>query len=270
MRACRLPATSPEPIDGVADSLTLRFVGKEEDGTDLHELRAAHVAEVLQGLVGLSSDFTKAGAFGNEAMGSEVLVRPAQEGSFIMEVVRVVVDHANVIGQAAGVIALPTLSQVIWWATRSARADVKDFEHLESGNVKVHWQDDTAVEIPAAAWTELQKRDRRRKKQLRQIMAPLSDPRVSSVEVQSTQDEPEAAAQAQEVSTPYTLTRPDYNALRLEDEVTERHEIFDIEARMSAIDFDNPTRWRVKTKTVTRAATVEDQELLGRLGLASE
>jgi len=39
---------------------------------------------------------------------------------------------------------------------------------------------------------------------------------------------------------------------------------------MSAIDFDNPTRWRVKTKDATRAATVEDGDFLGRVanGLA--
>ena len=39
---------------------------------------------------------------------------------------------------------------------------------------------------------------------------------------------------------------------------------------MSAIDFDNPTRWRVKTKATTRAATVEDENFLGRVanGLA--
>lgn len=36
------------------------------------------------------------------------------------------------------------------------------------------------------------------------------------------------------------------------------------------IDFDNPTRWRVKTGGRSRAATVEDQEFLGRVanGLA--
>lgn len=35
--------------DGVEDILTLRFEGKEKDGTTVQELRAAHVAEVLQG-----------------------------------------------------------------------------------------------------------------------------------------------------------------------------------------------------------------------------
>lgn len=252
-----------EPADGIVDSLTLRFDGEEKDGTAVQELRAAHVAEVLQGLVGLSSDFAKAGVFGDGPAGSEVLVRPAQQGSFLIEVVRFIQDHHEAI-EAAGV---PTLSQVIWWATRSARADVSDFEYLENGNVKVSWQDNTVREVPLPAWQELQKRGRRRKKQLRQIMAPLSDARVSSVEIQSP---PAAEVEAGEDAEAFTLTRPDYDAVRPDDEINERQEIFETEAQMSAIDFDNPTRWRVKTKDATRAATVEDKDFLGRVanGLA--
>lgn len=40
------------------------------------------------------------------------------------------------------------------------RADVKNLEYLENGNVKVVWQDETAEEIPRMAWDELGKRDR--------------------------------------------------------------------------------------------------------------
>lgn len=164
-----------DSVDGVMESLTLRFEGKKsENGDPLHELRASHVAEVLQGLVGLSSDFTKAGAFGENPQGSELLVRPPKEGSFIIEVLRIVAENGDSIATGAGIAGVPTLSQVIWWATKSSRADVKSFEHLDNGNVKVEWQDDTAQEVPLPAWQELQKRDRRRKKQLRQIMAPLS------------------------------------------------------------------------------------------------
>lgn len=256
-----------EPADGIVDSLTLRFVGEERDGTALHELRAAHVAEVLQGLVGLSSDLAKAGVFGDGPAGSEVLVRPAQQGSFVIEVLRIMHDNQEAIAVGAGAAGVPTLSQVIWWATRTARADVSDFEYLENGNVKVSWQDNTVQEVPLPAWQELQKRDRRRKKQLRQIMAPLSDARVSSVEVRSP---PAAEVEAGEDAEAFTLTRPDYDAVRPDDEINERQDIFETEAQMSAIDFDNPTRWRVKTTEETRAATVEDGDFLGRVanGLA--
>lgn len=254
------------PADGVVDILTLRFVGEEEDGTELHELRAAHVAEVLIGVVGLSSDFAKAGAFGEGPAGSEVLVRPAQEGSFLLEVVRMVQDNQEAILAGAGAAGVPTLGQIIWWATRSARADVSDFEYLENGNVKVTWQDDTAQEIPLPAWRELQKRGRRRKKQLRQIMAPLSDARVSALEVEG----PSVDEVEDEEAVAYKLTRPDYNAVQPDDEIREGSEIFETEAQMSAIDFDDPTRWRIKTKDANRLATVEDKDFLGRVanGLA--
>lgn len=256
-----------EPDAGLQDALTLRFQGKEEDGTEIHELRAAHVAEVLTGLVGLSSDFAKAGAFGDGLAGSEVLVRPAQEGSFIIEVLRVVQDlDADTIAAYAAAGGMPTLGQIIWWATKSARAEPSGVEYLENGNVLVSWQDNTVQEIPQAAWRELNKRDRRRKKQLRQIMAPLSDQRVSSVEVEAV---PPAEIEAGEVE-PFTLTRPDYNAVQPEDEITETSEIFETEAQMSAIDFDDPTRWRVRTADENRLATVEDDDFLGQVagGLA--
>src|SRR4051812_14416528 len=103
------------------DSLILRFVGEEEDGTPIHELRAAHVAQVLQGLVELSSDFGKAGAFGDGPGGSEVLARPAQEGSFIIEVVRFAQDN----WETATTAGVPSLGTVLWWATKSVRANVK-------------------------------------------------------------------------------------------------------------------------------------------------
>lgn len=269
-----------ELIDGAVDTLTLRFTGEDSDGTTLHELRAAHVAEVLQGVVGLSSDFDKAGVFDAEGpVGSEVLVRPAKEGSFLIEVVRVateiMAENQEVLKTAAGVgtaTGVPSLATLLWWATKSVRADVKDFDYLENGNVKVVWQDDTVDEIPRAAWDELQKRGRRRKKHLRQIMAPLSDPRVSALDVARTPtvDEEDVEVTEEEAPKKFTLTRPDYNAVTPGDEVEESQEILEVEAQMSAIDFDDPTRWRVKADGRTRSATVEDEDFLARVakGLA--
>lgn len=249
--------------DEVGEALILRFVGEDSDGQPLRELRAAHVAEVLQGVVGLTSDFAKARVFGDGPAGSEVVVRPAREGSFIIECLRWVQDNPDTVAFAG----VPSIGQVIWWATKSARADVSDFEYLENDTVKVYWQDGTVQEIPAAAWQELQKRKRRRKKQLRAIMAPLSDPRVTALEVQ-TPETPDVAPE--EVEADFVLTRPDYDAVRPEDEIEESDDTFEVEAQMSAIDFDNPERWRVKTKESNRAATVEDEVFLGRVarGLA--
>jgi hypothetical protein len=254
--------------NSIVESLTLRFEGRAEDGSALHELRASHVAEVLQGLVGLSSDFAKAGAFGDGPAGSELLVRPPKEGSFLIEVLRVVQENPEIVAASATASGVPTLSQVIWWATKSVRADVADFTPLENGNVKVSWQDGTAQEVPRPAWDELQKRDKRRKKQLRQIMAPLSDAQVSSVEIEGSPTNEAEPGEAPEV---FTLTRPDYDAVRPDDDISESQNIFEIEAQMSAIDFDNPTKWRVRAKdSASRAAIVEDTTFLNRVasGLA--
>ncbi|MFS3128658.1 hypothetical protein ACLM5J_09660 [Nocardioides sp. Bht2] len=250
----------------IVDTLTLRFVGETEKGAPLHELRAAHVAEVLQGIVELTGDFLKAGALG-DGLQSEVLVRPAQEGSFMLEVLRVAQDPA--VALAAGAVAPPSLGSILLWATKSARADVEDYDYLENGNVKVCWQDKTVQEIPRHAWDELQKQKRRRKKQLRKIMAPLSDPRVSAVEVS---EEPAEVVDG-EIVPPvpaFELARPDYNAVSPEDEIEETFKIFDADAQMSAIDFDDPEKWRVRTKEAKRSATVEDQQFLDRVaaGLA--
>ena len=47
-------------------------------------------------------------------------------------------------------------------------------------------------------------------------------------------------------------------------------DIFDIEGKLSAIDFDDPDRWRVDTVIAKRMATVEDEDFLEQVnqGLA--
>jgi hypothetical protein len=256
---------NPETPEDASDSVSLRFVGSNEDGTDLHELRAAHVAEVLQGIVGLASDFTKAGAFG-DSLNSEILVRPAREGSFIIEVHRFINEHGPGLAAFAAAGGVPTLSQVLWYATKSARADVRDFEYLENDRVKVVWQDDTVHEVSKAVWDELQKNPRRRKKHLRKIMAPLSDNRVDVLQVTDRDQRPGAAAdEAAPAPQQFTLERSDYNAVRPEDEISENSRIFETEAQMSAIDFDSAEKWRVRTRDSNRLATMEDREFLTRV-----
>lgn len=258
------PVVAAASVDEGGDVVTLRFVGKEGTADELHELHAAHVAEVLQGLVGLAGDFSRAGAFGSEPVASEVLVRPAREGSFIIEVVREVVENGSTVAAATGV---PSLSAVIWWATKSVRAGVEDFEYLDNGNVKVKWQDGTAQEIPKAAWDELNKRKRRRKRHLHQIMTPLSDDRVATLEVTDETPPPDGEEPAPPT---FTLDREDYMAVRPRDEINEDFIVFEVEGQMSAVDFDDAESWRVKTKEQTRKATMADEEFLGRIanGLA--
>lgn len=255
----------------VVDSLVLRFTGENQDGSELHELRATHVAEVLNGVAGLVADFDKAGVFNPDGPAdSEVLVRPAEEGSFLIEVVRVAAEIWEVAAPAAAAGGAPTIGTLIWWATKSVRAEVKDYSHQDNGMTKVIWQDNTVDEIPRAAWDELQKRKRRRKKQLREIMAPMNDPRVEAVTVESEPESPEENPTDDDAPGTFTLTKPDFDAAAPSDEVEESSDTDEVEAQMSTIDFDNPSRWKVKTKLATRTATVEDADFLASVagGLA--
>lgn len=250
---------------GVIDTLTLRFTGEDKDGVPIHELRAAHVAEVLQGVVGLTNDFAKAGAFHEEVVQAEILVRPPSEGSFVIEVIRWVEEYpttTNLVGQ--GAVGMATL---IMLATKSARADVEDYEYLDNGNVKINWQDNTVDEVPKAAWDELSKRKRRRKRHLRQIMAPLSDKQVEGLQVMDAKFEEVEDEGSADVKT-FSLDREDYDAVRPESEVEETAETFEAEAQMSAVNFDDRDKWRIKVPgSRARNATITDEKFLGRLAL---
>lgn len=260
-----------EPAGTIVETLTLRFIGEYDRGLPIHELRAAHVAEVLQGIVGLSSDFTKSDTFfEDEHFSTELYVKPAKEGSFLLEIVRVLNENAGTISTVVGVTGGPTLATVIFWATKSFRAEVKDFDYLPNGMVKVIWQDDTVDEVPVRAWDELNKKKRRRKRFLRQIMAPLSDVKISSIEVVDMPAEQfmPIAEKIEEVG--FVLNRDDYDLVQPEDDIEEFQDIFEVEAQMSAIDFDDPTKWRVKTRDRSRSVRVEDPLFLNQVanGLA--
>jgi hypothetical protein len=265
------PDDAGESFQRIVDSLTLRFDGQGSDGSALHELRASHVAEVLQGLVGLTHDFDQAGVFnGDGPANSEVLVRPAQEGSFVIEVIRIanelLTNNAVLVTAVTGAMGFPTLGKLLEWATKSARADVKAATHdKDTGLTQITWQDDTMDEVPTAVFEELNVRKRRRKKHLRQIMAPLSDPRVTSLDVTLS-----PAVEGQEAPKVLALTQPDYDAVKPEDDVTEKDKKFTREAQMSAVDFDNPRKWKVKTKDETRTAVMDDKDFLAKIagGLA--
>lgn len=246
------------PDGSRADILQLRF---QDDEGNLTELNAAHVAEVLQGLVGLANDFAKAGAFGDGVPG-DIRVRPPREGSFILEVVNWIEAHP-VLDTVAG---SPTLATIVAWCTKSLRAEVSGVDYLDNGNVLVHWQDNTVQEVPTQAWAELNKRKRRRKKQLREILAPLSDRNVTTAEVRDGGHEGEVEASAPLV----VLERTDYRLAAPEDEVSEASEIFETEAQMVTVDFDSGEKWRVRTRQRTKVARLDDEEFLSRVqqGLA--
>ncbi|MFC1474119.1 hypothetical protein [Rhodococcus qingshengii] len=252
----------------ILDSVTLRFDGDERSETALHELRAVDVAEVLRGLAGIVGDFDKAGAFHEEGPAdSEVLIRPAREGSFIIEAIRVASENWETVTAVTGI---PTIASIIQMSTKSMRAEVADFAHLDNGNVKITWQDNTVNEVSRPVWDELNKRKRRRKKQLREIMTPLSDERVAELDVSGDSTPQEDDGTPPPAAEPFRLTRVDYDSAAPTDEIDESSETFEVDAQMQAIDFSDSTRWKVRAAGMTRKASVEDAEFLKQVagGLA--
>lgn len=231
--------------------ITLRFDGENPDGTPLHELKADHVSDVLEGLSELVNDLEKAGAFhdkGPDAL--ELYVRPVKQGSFVIEVVEVLDTYAG----HATTWGLPSVGGAIWAATRIFRDQLTDFEYLDNGNVKINWRDGSVNEVSVPVWEELNKRTRKRKKQLRKIMRPLEDPRVTVLEAT---DRENSGDQEQ-----FSLTKADYVSVKPSEEIEESYDIFEITGSLSAIDFDDPDRWKVNTNIAKRVATVEDEDFL--------
>lgn len=246
--------------------LQLRF---RDDQNNLTELSAADVAEVLQGLVAMASDFATAGVFGDGLPGT-LKVRPPREGSFILEVTNWIQHNPELTAIVAGEIGAPSLGTALVWATKSARAEVKGVEYLDNGEVLLTFSDDTVEQVPLEAWDVLRTKKRKRKKQLRQIMAPLSNPNVTTVEVRVAEEPPGEEIPA---STPpvAVLDVADYRAVVPVDEVEETSDIFEAEAQMVTVDFDSGEKWRVRIPGGrTRTAAVEDTDFLAKVneGLA--
>ncbi len=244
----------------------LRFA---DEAQQIHDLNAAELAEVLQGLVEFTGQMSRAGLFG-EGPPPEVRVRPAQEGSFVVEAL---LQWAGQNPEAALGMALTAggaFTKALDVALRKLRGvQVTDFEHLDNGNVKLQWRDQTVDEVPASVWNELKGQKKRTKKTLRKILAPLSD-QADRLEVRQG-DVRNETRQLLEEAPAIVSDRNDYRAAAAErEEEEERSRTFDIEARLRSIDFRQGEKWRVQTAEGTRRATIEDEDFLRQLdaGLA--
>lgn len=241
--------------------MQLRFT--DADGT-IQAINAAEVAEVLQGIVALTSDMAKQGMFG-DGIAPEVRVRPPKEGSFILEALFVwaAADPAAALGTAMGVGG--AMVKAVDVGIRRLRGDEPaGIDYLDNGNVAITWPGQGVDEVPASAWKRLNAMKRPTRKALRQIMAPLSD-EAETLEVRDA-----AAAD----STDETLrTRPDvvasksdYREAALEvDEVEEFHATFTVEAKLQSVDFREGQKWRVRTVEGSRTATMDDKDFQLRL-----
>lgn len=260
-----LPENPADVQAAAGGSLQLRFL---DDESRLRSINAAQMAEVLQGLVSLTSDLARGGAFG-EGPAPELRVEPPKEGSFILEVflnwfsaldgssqVTFVLGSGGILGQALNV------------GTKSARAEVSGVERLENDKVLLTFNDNTVAEVPEAVWVTLNRAKRKTKANLRKIMAPLGDD-ADALEISAPETDVEGgAAQA---ALEVRVDKDDYFAVAHEDEdVVEHVEFFEVEGQLTSIDFDSAEKWRVSTTRGRRSATVEDSAFLDRInkGLA--
>lgn len=245
----------------VVDVLTLRFVGENTDGSTLHELQADHVSDVLEGLFELLDDMEKDGVFHAEGVkDSSLLVRPPKEGSFLLEVVRVVQENPDAVAMGAGALGIPSLGTMVWAVKQKILVGVKDYEKQVDGHVKVVWTDDTVSEVTEPVWNALRKRPVAKRRHLRKIMAPLADTRVQKAEVSN----PESTAQ--ERPSPFELDKIDYQKTQPDDSAEKVFEQLKVDGKIAALDFDNPNRWRIRANGESRIATVEDEYFLQRVG----
>ncbi|WP_402843821.1 hypothetical protein [Microbacterium sp. GXS0129] len=255
--------------DGVVQ---LRFV---DEDNNVHDIGASDLAQVLEGLIALTSELTKAGEFGDGAA-PRIRIRAPKEGSFVIEAIAWV--NANPIGAAGltvatlgasaaaksfGADAGKAISQAIGAGIRSLRGHKPiDFEYLDNGDVKVTWSDNVVSELRRESWNKLQEMKRPTRQALSKIMAPLNtdadvlEVRDASV-TETTEEILQSPADAVAIRTDY-LT-----AIQETEKPWEDVRFFDTEAVLSAIDFENTAKWRVKTTNDgTRTATIEDAQFL--------
>lgn len=255
--------------DGVVQ---LRFA---DDDNNIHDISASDLAEVLEGLVEFSSELAKSGEFGDGAA-PRIRVRAPKEGSFIIEAV--VWMQENPIGAAGltvagaatiaagksfGTAAGKAMADALGAGIRNLRGQKPvDFDYLENGDVKVKWPDDSVSQVRRETWEKLQAMKRPTRKALSKILAPLNTD-ADKLEIRDAAVD-ETTEQILETPAEAVAIRTDYlTAIQEAEETYENERIFETEAILGTIDFDNTAKWRVKTtKEGTRTATIEDVQFL--------
>ncbi|WP_417510598.1 hypothetical protein [Microbacterium sp.] len=255
--------------DGVVQ---LRFA---DDDNNIHDISASDLAQVLEGLVAFTGELAKAGEFG-DGPAPRIRVRAPKEGSFVLEALVWVQDNpigaaGLTVGGAAGIAAAKSfgtaagkaVAQAIGAGIRNLRGQKPvDFEHLENGDVKVKWPDDSVSEVRRETWDKLQQMKRPTRQALSKIMTPLNTD-ADKLEVRDASVE-DTTEEILETPADAVAIRTDYLTAILEaEETSEDERIFETEAVLSTIDFDNTAKWRVKTtREGTRTATIEDVQFL--------
>lgn len=255
--------------DGVVQ---LRFA---DENNNVHDISASDLAEVLQGLVEFSGELAKSGEFGDGAA-PRIRVRAPKEGSFIIEAL--VWMQENPIGTAGlaaasaggiaatksfGTAAGKAVAEALGAGLRNLRGQKPvDFDHLENGDVKVKWADNSVSQVRRETWDKLQQMKRPTRRALSKILAPLNTD-ADKLEVRDASVN-ESTEEILQTPADAVATRADYlTAIVDPEEAYEKERIFETEATLGTIDFDNTAKWRVKTtREGTRTATIEDVKFL--------
>lgn len=255
--------------DGVVQ---LRFA---DDDNNVNDISASDLAEVLEGLVEFSGELAKSGEFGDGAA-PRIRIRAPKEGSFIIEALvwmgenpigaaglgvagTAVVAAGKSFGNAAG----KAVAEALGAGIRNLRGQKHvGFDYLENGDVKVAWEDGSVSQVRRETWEKLQQMKRPTRRALSKILTPLNtDADKLEIRDASVNDTTEEILQT---PADAVAVRADYlNAIVEPEEEYENERIFDTEATLGAIDFDNTAKWRVKTTHEgTRTATIEDVQFL--------
>ncbi|MEW1708000.1 hypothetical protein AB0230_12275 [Microbacterium sp. NPDC089190] len=257
----------------------LRFVG--DDG-HTNEIGAYELAQALEGLVDLTKELNKTGEFG-AGVAPDLRIRPPREGSFILEAMVWVNENpitgvglglaasaatagAVAAGKEIGTAAGKAIVNAVGTGLKSLRGETPAQEtHRENGDVELSWADGTSTVVQKATWVKLQEMKRPTRRALQKLLTPLND-EATSMEIR---DASPNATTEEILALPAEATarREDYlDAIAEPDDAFEKERIFETEASIRSLDFDNNRRWRVETtKEGTRQATIEDVDFLRTL-----
>jgi len=253
----------------------LRFSDSDDN---VRDISAHDLAQVLEGLLEFSRELSKSGEFG-DGPSPQIRVRAPKEGSFVLEALVWVQENPitsaglGLVGVAAsaaakemGGAAGKAMSTAIGVGIRKLRDEKPvSSELLESGDVALTWPDQTQSVIRPETWSKLQGMKRPTRKALQKLLAPLGND-ADRLEVRD--------ASVNESTEEILSTPPDAVAgpgdyltasIEPEEEYT-RERVFETEATLGTIDFDNSQNWRViTTKEGTRKARIDDRDFLLRL-----
>lgn len=250
-------------VEGLLDGVVqLRF--GDDEGT-LHDLSAAEMAQVLQGMVEFTSQMAKAGLFG-DVMPPQVRVRPPKPGSVVIETV-LQFTQTDTWTAAGEILAFGIgLVHAVNVATRKLRrTQVTSVTAFGDNDVIIQWQDGTVDQVPGTVWEELKDEKKKTKKALGKIMAPLGDD-VTRLEIRGAGTEEDSDSVL--ASDPgAVLDRDDYLvAVAVAEDPDDQERTFEIEAALTSVDFREGKGWRIEVRQdgtrTERSVTVADRDFL--------